>query len=85
MSTEFKLIRAKFAGKCACCGRRVYRGESVVWNMVARAVSHVACHGAKFGNVSATVAGVDHGANDYAGDGLDSRYEDDCARACGLL
>jgi len=30
------------------------------------------------------VSAVDHNVNDYAGDGLDSRYEDDCARACGL-
>ena len=31
-------------------------------------------------------AEVEHRAvNDYAGDGLDERYEDDCARQCGLL
>jgi hypothetical protein len=27
---------------------------------------------------------ADAWVNDYAGDGLDARYEDDCAARCGL-
>jgi len=34
---------------------------------------HVAC------------AGIEPSVDDYAGRGLDERYEDDCARRCGLL
>jgi hypothetical protein len=77
----FKMIRAKFAGKCSSCGGTIARGESCLWDSSARTISHdsesVACS-ARMKRTAASAAD-----NDFAGDGLDSRYEDQCAEICG--
>ena len=79
----------KFAGKCACCGAEIKMGElATYWprNSLgigkAAAVSHI---GGLDGNSSQCAAQLRQqiAANSYAGDGLDSRYEDQCAEICG--
>jgi hypothetical protein len=86
-------ITVKFAGECACCGAQIKAGEFATYYPAGTIASvsegRIAHIGGLEGN-SQKCAGnigakmVDRGLNDYAGDGLDARYEDDCARACGL-
>lgn len=85
-------IEVKFAGQCACCGGAIKAGEMATYypagTIAGCSVGKIAHIGGLDGNstkCSGIIAGKrDAGLNDYAGDGLDSRYEDDCARQCGL-
>ena len=79
----------KFAGKCACCGAEIKMGEwATYWPRhslgigKAAAVSHVGGLDGTSSQCTATLR-QQLGANSYAGDGLDSRYEDQCAEICG--
>ena len=86
-------IELKFTGTCICCGAVLKAGAVATYYPVGTIAGvtegKVAHIGALDGTSKACfnhlkVSAVDHNVNDYAGDGLDSRYEDDCARACGL-
>ena len=85
-------ITVKFAGTCACCGGVIKAGEMASFYPVGTIAgvheSRIAHIGGLDGNsvkCSGILKGqVDRNVNDYAGDGLDSRYEDDCASRCGL-
>jgi hypothetical protein len=88
-------IQAKYAGDCVCCGARINAGEMVTYYPVGTIagitkgeISHI---GGLDGNSAKCSANIgkklelaDKSVNDYAGDGLDTRWEDDCASKCGL-
>jgi hypothetical protein len=89
-------ITVKFSGHCASCGGIIKAGSIATYYPVgtptAKAVGGacIAHIGGLDGNSQRCAAILrekyleDAATNDYAGDGLDARYEDDCARACGL-
>ena len=89
-----RTIEAKYAGKCICCGADLSKGEMVTYypagtiaGITEGKISHV-------GGLEGTSAKCSkenraklieaRNLNDYAGDGLDARYEDDCRDRCGL-
>lgn len=86
-------ITVKYAAPCACCGALIKAGEFATYyppgtiaNVTEGKIAH---HGGLDGNSARCTAELrqafEHRAvNDYAGDGLDMRAEDDMARACGL-
>jgi hypothetical protein len=85
-------MAVKFAGSCACCGATIKAGELATYypagTIAGISAGRIAHIGGLDGN-SAKCSGIikaayDAAANDFAGDGLDSRYEDECARNCGL-
>lgn len=83
-------ITVRYAGKCACCGATIEAGTWATYypagTMAGVHVGQIAHTGGLDGN-SATCAAklrADVSLNDYAGDGLDQRYEDDCRDRCGL-
>lgn len=89
---QVRTIAAKFAGKCACCGAPIKVGETVqyypVGTIMGVSEGRIAHVGGLDGNsvrcfTELRKQTVDAGANDYAGDGLDARYEDDCRDICG--
>ena len=84
----------KYAGTCACCGAPIKAGELATYyppgtiaGVTDGRIAHV---GGLDGNgvrcsVELRKQFAERAAvNDYAGDGLDARAEDDMARACGL-
>ena len=86
-------ITARFAGVCVCCGSPISAGEIVTYYPAGTIagvhegkISHIGGLEGNSKECSANLqqAIVDKSVNDYAGDGLDSRYEDDCASKCGL-
>jgi hypothetical protein len=86
-------ITVKYAGECACCGGIINPGQIADYYPVGTIAGinkpMIAHLQAMNGNSKACSAELkskqaDKGLNDYAGDGLDSRYEDDCKDACGL-
>jgi hypothetical protein len=86
-----RTLVVKYAGDCACCGARIEAGEVATYypvgtiaGRVTGAIAHV---GGLDGN-SARCTGVIRAAmnaavNDYAGDGLDARWEDQGGEICG--
>jgi hypothetical protein len=87
-----RTITAKYAGACACCGAKIDADELVTYypaGTIAGVTEGKIAHVGGLDGNSAKCAGVIRGAvdpslNDYAGDGLDARYEDECAERCGL-
>jgi hypothetical protein len=87
-------IVVKFAGPCACCGAIIKPGESAMFYPVGTIagvhVARIAHIGGLDGNSATCSAALRQSlegqaaTNDYAGDGLDQRYEDQCAERCGL-
>ena len=86
-------IEVKYAGPCACCGVTINVGELAtyypagavagVW-MAAR-IAHMGGLDGNSGRCALNLREkLDANTNDYAGDGLDARYEDECAARCGL-
>lgn len=86
-------ITAKYADECACCGSPIKAGEWVTYypagtiaGITEGRIAHIGgLEGTSqkcFNNLKAKQ--VDNGLNDYAGDGLDMRYEDQCRDICGL-
>ena len=86
-------ITVKYAAPCACCGGLIKAGEFATYYPVGTilnvAEGKIAHTGGLDGNSARCTAElrkqfVERAAvNDYAGDGLDMRAEDDMARACG--
>jgi hypothetical protein len=85
-----RTIVARFAAKCHCCGAPIKAGDVVTYYPVgalgARSAACVAHVGGLDGNSARCTANIRQAMvdNDYAGEGVDTRYEDDCARLCGL-
>jgi hypothetical protein len=85
-------IEVKFAGTCACCGGAIKAGElasfypvGTIAGVKESKIAHIGGLDGNSAKCSGVIAGkIDQSLNDYAGDGLDSRYEDDCASRCGL-
>ena len=87
-------ITVKYAAPCACCGAMIKAGEwatyypaSTIHGVTEGKIAHT---GGLDGNSARCTAELRQqfaarAVNDYAGDGLDTRAEDDMARACGLL
>jgi hypothetical protein len=87
-------IEVKYAGPCACCGSTIKVGELATYypagTIAGVAEGRLAHMGGlegtsiKCSNVLRAQYIADRNINDFAGDGLDARYEDDCAARCGL-
>jgi hypothetical protein len=87
-------IEVKYAGLCACCGTQIKAGELATYYPVGTIAgvheSKIAHIGGLDGNSRRCADelrsrhSVDAGTNDYAGDGLDARWEDSMRDACGL-
>jgi len=85
-------MTVKYAGNCACCGAEIKAGEwatyyppGTIGNVTEGRIAH--CGGLDGTGVRCFIEQrkqMDAAANDYAGDGLDSRYEDQCRDVCGL-
>lgn len=90
---QVRVITAKFPGPCACCGAPIAAGEMVEYFPVGTIAGRDTAAIAHVGGLDGTGAKcsvelrkrhVDAAVNDYAGDGLDARYEDAGADICGL-
>lgn len=85
-------IAVKYAAPCACCGAQIKAGELATYYPVGTIAGvhegKIAHMGGLDGNSRRCAdelrKGKDAGANDYAGDGLDARWEDSMRDACGL-
>lgn len=90
---QVRSITVKYAGACACCGGMINAGQIADYYPVGTIAGvnkpMIAHLKAMDGNSQACSAELkrkeeDKGLNSYAGDGLDSRYEDNCKDVCGL-
>lgn len=89
---QVRTITAKYAGKCACCGAAIKAGEIVDYypagTIASRAEAAITHIGGLDGNSARCTAELRngyeaHAVNDYAGDGLDERWEDMGRDICG--
>lgn len=86
-------ITVKYAGKCASCGATIEPGQIADYYPIGTIAG---VHEARIAHVNSLNGNSvvcfnqrkkqseDKSLNDYAGDGLDSRYEDQCKDTCGL-
>ena len=74
-----KAITVKYAGVCAGCAKPIRRGSTALWDSTSRRVWHSDIDCAAKAASGAKVERSDGGFD------VDRQYEDDCARACGLL
>ena len=86
-------ITVRYAGDCVCCGAPIAAG-SIATFYPAGTIAGI--HEGKISHIGGLegtgttcahnlkLSLTDRGLNDYAGDGMDARYEDDCARICGI-
>ena len=82
-----RTIQVRYAGPCACCGARIEVGTLADYYPAGNGKpAQIAHMGGLNGNSPQcySVLRADHQTNDYAGDGLDARYEDQCRDMCGL-
>lgn len=87
-----RAITVKYAGKCMCCGGIIQPGQIADYYPVGTIAgvheSKIAHLKAVEGNSQVCQAELqkkaDKSLNDYAGDGLDTRWEDSCKDSCGL-
>lgn len=86
-------ITVKYDGECICCGATIKAGSIATFYPVGTIAGVTESKIGHIGGIDGTSVAcfnhlkanrVDQNLNDYAGDGLDARYEDDCARMCGL-
>lgn len=86
---QVRSIVVKYAAPCACCGAMIKAGEMATYYppgtialRLAGAIAHI---GGLDGNSARCTAVIREqmAVNDYAGDGLDARYEDQCSDICG--
>ena len=82
-------MTVRYAGLCACCGAEIKAGEYATYYPAgtlgagrAAAIAHI---GGLEGNSNACTGKLRErlDVNDYAGDGLDMRWEDAGAEICG--
>lgn len=87
-----RCIEVKYPAPCACCGAIIRIGELADYYPVGTIagvhearISHMGGLDANSGRCALNLREkLDANTNDYAGDGLDVRYEDECAARCGL-
>lgn len=90
---KVRTITVKYAGECECCGKMIQPGSMADYYPVGTiagvhkpAIAHIGGLDGKstvcFNELKRKQE--DKGLNDYAGDGLDARYEDSCKDSCGL-
>jgi len=87
-----RAITVKYAGRCMCCGGVIEPGQIADFYPVGTIAGvnepRIAHLKAVDGNSVACSEELkkrpDKGLNDHAGDGLVSRWEDDCKERCGL-
>lgn len=48
MDSNARIIKAKFASKCAECGKMINRGEEIIYHPTARTAAHYSCGIAKY-------------------------------------
>jgi hypothetical protein len=86
-------IEVKYAAPCACCGAPIKRGELATFYPVGTIAGVSEGRIAHLGGLDGTsqkcfnvlrAKVVDAAVNDYAGDGLDARWEDEGRDICGL-
>lgn len=86
-------ITVKYAGNCACCGGLIQPGAIADYypvGTIAGVNKPMIAHLKAMEGNSVACSEVlkkkqqDKSLNNYAGDGLDERYEDSCKDACGL-
>jgi hypothetical protein len=81
---QVRSIVVKYAAPCACCGATIKAGEMATYyppgTIASRTVGAIAHLGGLDGNSARCTAVLREqmAVNDYAGDGLDVRYEDQC-------
>src|SRR4051812_21456703 len=90
-----RAITVKYAGRCTCCLAPIKAGETAMYyppgtilNQTEGKIAHI---GGIDGNSAVCSFNIGQAMNaretaavsDYAGDGLDARYEDQCADICG--
>lgn len=83
-----KDMTIKRAGPCACCGVTIPAGAWATYfppgTLASRPQGAIAHVGGLDGNSATCAANIrDRVLNDFAGEGVDMRYEDDCAAICG--
>ena len=87
-----RTIEVKFAAPCACCGATIKAGQLADYypagTIASIHVGRIAHIGGLDGNSRVCFGNlknqVDAATNDYAGDGLDARWEDSFRDTCGL-
>lgn len=87
-----RAIEVKFAGDCMACGGRIAAGEIATYypaGTIAGVHTGKIAHCGGLDGTSARCSAElrkkhESPLNDFAGDGLDARYEDFCRDACGL-
>lgn len=87
-------ITVKYASNCLCCGKRIEPGEWATYYPIGTIrgesqgklahLNGVDGNSLKCAEYLREKLTTDASVNDYAGDGLDARYEDDCRERCGL-
>lgn len=86
-------LTVKYSAPCACCGAIIKAGSIATYYPAGTIASitegKIAHMGGLEGNSAVCASNiklrlVDVATNDYAGDGLDARYEDQCRDVCGL-
>ena len=86
---EPRNISVKYAAKCLCCGGMIQAGDVATYyppgTIAGRTTYGIAHIGGLDGNSARCTAVLREqmAVNDYAGDGLDARYEDQCSDVCG--
>lgn len=89
---QMRVIVVKYAGQCACCGAPIKAGETAAYypagtiaGVTEGRIAHVGGLDGNSARCSAEIAKTyeARAVNDYAGDGLDARWEDDGAAICG--
>lgn len=88
-----RVITVKYAGKCACCGASISAGSLATYyppgTIAGRsdgAIAHVGGLEGDSGRCAVEIRkrNEERAVNDYAGDGLDARWEDSFRDTCGL-
>lgn len=84
-----RTLTVKYAAPCACCGALIKAGDVATYyppgTIAGRTVGAIAHIGGLDGNSARCTAVLREqmAVNDYAGAGLDARYEDQCSDMCG--
>lgn len=85
-------IEVKYSAPCACCGAIIKAGELATYYPIGTIAG---CHEGKISHIGGLDGNslkcaahlrnqLDAATNNYAGDGLDSRWEDSFRDTCGL-
>jgi hypothetical protein len=75
-----RIMTARFAGKCACCGADIKAGETITWYPSRKQIAHV---GGLDGNSARCTAEIRKRMYDPGFVDLDRMHEDQCAEMTG--